>query len=94
MVFYLTRIAGLDRVPHHPDFNSMHLTPSSERRLTMEQAQEKNLKTPPESDPRKENRNVPAGGENSLRPEDFDDIRPKDGTSKSIEEETPGLVGN
>src|ERR1700751_5754741 len=64
----------------HPDSNSMHPTPSSERRgLIMEQVPEKNLKTPPESDPRKVNRNVPAGSETSLVPEDFDVIRPKDG---------------
>jgi hypothetical protein len=61
----------------------------------LEQAQEKNLKTPTESDPRKENRNAPAGSETSPGPEDFDDIRPKDDdTSKPIAEETPGLVGN
>jgi hypothetical protein len=81
----------------HPDSNSMHPTPSNERRrlIIMEQVSEKNLKTPPESDPRKENRNVPAGSETSLVPEDFDDIRPKDGgTLKPIDEETPSLVGN
>jgi hypothetical protein len=60
----------------------------------MEQAQKNNLKTPLESDPRKENRNVPAGSETSPGPENFDDIRPKDGTSKPIDEETPGLVRN
>jgi hypothetical protein len=61
----------------------------------MEQVPEKNLKTPPESDPRKENANVPAGSETSLVPEDFDVIRPKDGdTLKPIDEETPSLVGN
>jgi hypothetical protein len=61
----------------------------------VEQAQERNLKTPPESDPRKENSNVPAGGESSTAPEDFDDIRPKDdGTLKPLNEETPGLLGN
>ena len=61
----------------------------------MEQAQENNLKTPPESDPRKQNRNVPAGSETSPGPEDFDDIRRKDdGTTKPIDEETPGLVRN
>jgi hypothetical protein len=61
----------------------------------MEQVPEKNLKTPPESDPRKVNRNVPAGSETSLVPEDFDVIRPKDGgTLKPIDEETPNLVGN
>jgi hypothetical protein len=38
----------------------------------MEQAQEKNLKTPPESDPRKENRNLRAGSETVPGPEDFD----------------------
>jgi hypothetical protein len=61
----------------------------------MEQAQEENLKTPPESDPRKENRNVAAGSETAPGPEDFDDIRPKDGGGlKPIDEETPGLAGN
>jgi hypothetical protein len=61
----------------------------------MEQPEEKKLKTPPESDPRKENRSVPAGGETSPGPEDFDDIRPKDDdTLKPIDEESPGLVGN
>jgi hypothetical protein len=56
----------------------------------MEQVQGNKLKTPLESDPRKENRNVPAGSETSPGPEDFDDIRPKDdGTSKPIDEETP-----
>jgi hypothetical protein len=61
----------------------------------MEQPEEKNLKTPPESDPRKENRNVAAGGETSPGPEDFDDIRPKDDdTLKPIYDESPGLVGN
>ena len=61
----------------------------------MEQALEKNLKTPPESDPNKENSSIPAGGETSPGPEDFDDIRPKDGgTLKPIDEETPSLVGN
>jgi len=38
----------------------------------MEQAQEKNLKTPPESDPRKGNRNLRAGSETVPGPEDFD----------------------
>jgi hypothetical protein len=61
----------------------------------LKHAQEKNLKTPPESDPTKENRNVPADIETSPGPEDFDDIRPKDDdTMKPIDEETPGLVGN
>ena len=61
----------------------------------MEQAQERNLKTPPESDPSKENSSIPVGGETSPGPEDFDDIRPKDdGTVKPLNEETPGLVGN
>jgi hypothetical protein len=82
---------GIDDLPlkhGHPDSNSMHPTPSTE---IMEQVLEKNLKTPPESDPRK----VPAGSENSLGPEDFDDIRPKDyGMLNHIDEETPGLVGN
>ena len=58
-------------------------------------ALEKNLKTPPESDPSKENRNGPPGSETSPVPEDFEDIRPKDyGTVKPIDEETPSLVGN
>jgi hypothetical protein len=35
----------------------------------MEQAQGNKLKTPLESDPRKENRNVPAGSETSPGPE-------------------------
>jgi len=61
----------------------------------VEQAQERNLKTPPESDPRKENSNIPAGGGTSLSPEDFDDIRPKDdGNLTPLDEETPGLLGN
>lgn len=61
----------------------------------MEQAQEKNLKTPPESDPRKENNNIPAGGETSPGPEEFDDIRPKEEDAlKPLNAETPGLVGN
>jgi hypothetical protein len=38
---------------------------------------------------------VPAGGETSPGPEDFDDIRPReDGTLKPLNEETPGLLGN
>jgi hypothetical protein len=58
-------------------------------------AQEQNVKTPPESDPRKENRNVPPGNEASPGPEDFDDIRPKDDdTVRKIDAETPGLTGN
>jgi hypothetical protein len=40
------------------------------------QAEKKNLRTPPESDPSKENRKVPAGSGTSLSPEDFDDMRP------------------
>ena len=61
----------------------------------LKQVHEKNLKTPPESDPSKENRNVPADIETSPCPEQFDDIRPKDDdTLKPIDEETPGLVGN
>ena len=61
----------------------------------MNSAQEKDLKTPPESDPRKDNRNVSAGGEASFGPEDFDDIRPKDdGTVQPMNQETPGLTGN
>jgi hypothetical protein len=61
----------------------------------MDTAKEKSLTTPPESDPRKEDRNLPAGSETSPGPEDFDDIRPKDdGTVKPIDEETPGLTGH
>ena len=61
----------------------------------LKQTQEKNLKTPPESDPSKESRSVPADIETSPGPEDFDDIRPKDdGMAKKIDEETPGLTGN
>ena len=61
----------------------------------MNSAREKNLKTPPESDPRKENRNVPPGSETSAGPEDVDDIRPKDDeTVRKIDAETPGLTGN
>ena len=52
-------------------------------------------KTPPESDPRKVIRNVPAVAEISPGPEDFQDIRPKDdGTVKAVNEETPRLAGN
>jgi hypothetical protein len=61
----------------------------------MNSAPEKGLKTPPESDPRKENRNIPAGDEISAVPEDFKDIRPKDdGKFQSMDRETPGLTGN
>jgi hypothetical protein len=49
-------------------------------------ALEKNLKTPPESDPRKENRNGPPGIETSPAPGDFED-----GTVKPINEETPAV---
>jgi hypothetical protein len=52
-------------------------------------------KTPPESDPRKENRNMQAATEISPGSEDFQDIRPKDdGTVQTINKETPGLAGN
>ena len=52
-------------------------------------------KTPPESDPRKENRNKPAATEISPELEDFQDIRPKDdGTVQTIDKETPNLAGN
>ena len=51
-------------------------------------------KTPPESDPRKENRNMPVTGEIAPGPEDFQDIRPKDDTTVKINKETPGLAGN
>jgi hypothetical protein len=52
-------------------------------------ALEKNLKTPPESDPSKENRNGPAGSETTPVPENFEDIRRKDdGEVKPIDEET------
>ena len=51
-------------------------------------------KTPPESDPSKENKKMPVG-EISPGPEDFQDIRPKDdGTVQTIDTETPGLTGN
>ena len=51
-------------------------------------------KTPPESDPSKENQKMPAG-EISLGPENFEDIRPKDdGTLQTIDTEAPGLIGN
>jgi hypothetical protein len=79
----------------HPSPVPLHPTRQAKEDSNVEQAQEKNLKTPPESDPRKENRNVPAGSETSPGPEDFSDIRPKDdGTLKPIDEETPGLAGN
>ena len=52
-------------------------------------------KTPPESDPRKENRTIPEGNQTSPAPEDFQDIRPKDdGVVQTIDKETPGLAGN
>jgi hypothetical protein len=61
----------------------------------MNSAQERNLKTPPESDPRKENRNILAGSEISLGPEDVEDIRPKDdNTVQPMDQETPSLTGN
>jgi hypothetical protein len=61
----------------------------------MNSTQEKNIKTPPESDPRKENRNIPAGSEISPGPEDFEDIRPKDDSNiETMDHETPGLTGN
>jgi hypothetical protein len=61
----------------------------------LKQAQENNLKTPPESDPNKENRNVPADIGVLPLSEDFNGIHPKDDdTLKPIDEETPGLVGN
>ena len=51
--------------------------------------------TPPESDPRKENRNIPAGSEISRFSEDFQDILPKDDAAvQTIDKETPGLAGN
>jgi hypothetical protein len=52
-------------------------------------------KTPPESDPRKENRSLPTATEISPGPEDFQDIRPKDdATVQTIDKETPNLAGN
>jgi hypothetical protein len=61
----------------------------------LKQTQEKNLQTPAESDPSKENRNVSTDTGTSPGPEEFDDIRPKeDDTLKPIDQETPGLVGN
>jgi len=52
-------------------------------------------KTPPESDPRKENRKIPVASEISPGPEDFQDIRPKDDSRvQTINKETPGLAGN
>ena len=61
----------------------------------MNSAQEKNVKTPSESDPRKENRNVPPGNVASPSPEDFDDFRSKhDDAVRKIDAETPGLTGN
>jgi hypothetical protein len=55
-------------------------------------ALEKNLKTPPESDPSKENRNGSPGSETLPPPEDFEAMRPKDdGTVKPIDEETPAF---
>jgi hypothetical protein len=54
-------------------------------------ALEKNLKTPPESDPSKENRNEPPGSEISPVPEDFEGIGPKDdGSVKPIDEVKQG----
>ena len=51
-------------------------------------------KTPPESDPSKENQKMPAG-EISPGSEDFEDIRPRDdGTLQTIDTEAPGLTGN
>jgi hypothetical protein len=61
----------------------------------MNSAQEKNLKTPPESDPRKENRNILAVSEMAPGPQNVEDIRPKDdGTVQPEDQETPGLIGN
>ena len=51
-------------------------------------------KTPPESDPSKENQKMPAG-EIFPGPEDFEDIRPMDdGTVQTIDREAPALTGN
>jgi hypothetical protein len=50
-------------------------------------------KTPPESDPRKENRNIASRIEISPGPEDFQDIRPKDdGAVQTSDTETLGLA--
>jgi hypothetical protein len=62
---------------------------------SMEAARTAVPKTPPESDPRKENRSIPATDEFSLGPEEFQDIRPKDnGKVQTIDKETPDLAGN
>ena len=52
-------------------------------------------KTPPESDPRKENRIIREGNEISPGPKDSHATCPKDdGAVQTIETETPGLTGN
>jgi hypothetical protein len=51
-------------------------------------------KTPPESDPRKQDRKMPAG-EISPGPEEVEDIRPEDDSAvPPLDKETPGLTGN
>jgi hypothetical protein len=54
------------------------------------------MKTPPESDPTKIDRNAPAGSENSLGEESVRDGRPStdDSVVEAIDEETPSLAGN
>jgi hypothetical protein len=54
------------------------------------------MKTPPESDPTKIDRNAPAGSENSLGEESVRDGRPStdDSVVEAIDEETPSLTGN
>ncbi|HEY1993414.1 MAG TPA: hypothetical protein VGG81_03350 [Edaphobacter sp.] len=55
-------------------------------------AMEKNLKTPPESDPSKENRNISPGSETLPPPVGFEAMDPEDdGTVKAIDEETPAF---
>ena len=54
------------------------------------------MKTPPESDPTKIDRNAPAGSENSLGEESIRDGRPStdDSVVEAIDEESPSLAGN
>jgi hypothetical protein len=52
-------------------------------------------RTPPESDPTKLDRNVPAGSEDSLGAEGVRDDRPStvdDSVVEAMDEESPGLV--
>ena len=51
-------------------------------------------KTPPESDPRKQDRKMPAV-EISPGPEEVEDILPEDDSAvPPLDKETPGLTGN